>query len=62
MQDRYKPHQTTQTEAAVSWQGDEFERLYDTQAPLQLQKPTHTLQLSMPKRPAQRRLAMLCVH
>lgn len=47
VQDRYTPHKTTQTEAAVSWQGDEFECLYDTQAPLQLQTPTHTLQLSM---------------
>lgn len=47
VQDRYNPHKTTQTEAAVSWQGDEFECLYDTQAPLQLQTPTHTLLLSM---------------
>ncbi|MDP4609070.1 MAG: D-hexose-6-phosphate mutarotase [Burkholderiaceae bacterium] len=47
VQDRYTPHKTTQTEAVVSWQGEEFECLYDTQAPLQLQTPTHTLQLSM---------------
>jgi glucose-6-phosphate 1-epimerase len=47
VQDRYNPCKTTQTEAAVSWEGTEFERLYDTQAPLQLQTHTHTLQLSM---------------
>lgn len=47
VQDRYNPHKTTQTETAVSWHGDEFECLYDTQAPLQLQTPTHTLQLSV---------------
>ncbi len=47
VQDRYKPHKTTQTEAAVNWHGEEFERLCDTQAPQQLQTPTRTLKLSM---------------
>ena len=32
VQDRYNPHRTTQTEAAVSWNGDEFECFYATQA------------------------------
>ena len=47
VQDRYNPHKTTQTQAAVSWHGEEFECLYDTQAPLQLQTPTHSIQLKM---------------
>lgn len=47
VQDRYDPDRTTETDAAVSWNGDEFERLYDSQAQLLLQTPSHTIQLSM---------------
>lgn len=47
VQDRYEPDRTTETEAAVSWNGAEFERLYDSQAQLRLQTPSHTIQLSM---------------
>lgn len=47
VQDRYHPDRTTETDAAVSWNGDEFERLYDSTARLQLKTPSHTIQLSM---------------
>ena len=47
VQDRYDQSRTTETQSAVSWNGDEFERLYDSQAQLRLQTPTHTIQLSM---------------
>ncbi len=47
VQDRYDQSRTTETQSTVSWNGDEFERLYDSQAQLRLQTPTHTIQLSM---------------
>jgi glucose-6-phosphate 1-epimerase len=47
VQDRYDPSRTTETKSAITWNGDEFERLYDSQARLRLQTPSHAIELSM---------------
>jgi glucose-6-phosphate 1-epimerase len=47
VQDRYDLGRTTETEASVSLSGEEFECLYDSQAQLRLQTPSHIIQLSM---------------
>lgn len=47
VQDRYDPIRTRETEATVRWNGNEFERLYDSKVRLVLQTPSHTVELSM---------------
>ncbi len=47
VQDRFDPSRTTETESVVSWNGNEFERVYDSQARLKLQTPSHAIEMSM---------------
>lgn len=46
-QDRYHPDVHSQSEPVLRWNGQAFERLYDTSSPVELDTGAHRLRLSM---------------
>lgn len=45
--DRYEPSKTREANHPISWTGSEYECLYDSQQPVLLKTPSHSLKLSM---------------